>query len=403
MMDDVIGLVMVQVISNLGQGSSNLDAVTVVRPSLVSLAFAVCVPLACRWIVQPLAKHAHEGGLVGKDPQSITWANGRQAAFVVHTLILTGLVTGASYAGTSNLFTAYLAGAAISWLSDLLEQLRETGGRKAAVQPTGRSGSRSFLGLRRVSEQSQSRESNAVAQPNSKHEANKSGLSIYEVYYRPAVELVLKPFFFASIGFSIPISRMFQGHVVWRGFVYAALMTLGKLLCGITLVRIPGILDPLRTGSAKLRPTKSPAQEPKTGSPSNSSNAPDADAAPGTTKPAPSAPRQANTSSKRKSVPKPRSLYPPLMLGSAMVARGEIGFLISSVAESKGVFGSTKNGESSETFLIVTWAILICTILGPLSVGLMVRRVKKLQQVEREKKTGKDDPLGIWGLISPVT
>ena len=82
-----------------------------------------------------------------------------------------------------------------------------------------------------------------------------------------------------------------------------------------------------------------------------------------------------------------------------MVARGEIGFLISSVAESNGVFGAAESGGSSELFLIVTWAILICTLLGPVTVGLMVRRVKRLQEGERDKRSGREDPLGVWGVV----
>lgn len=86
------------------------------------------------------------------------------------------------------------------------------------------------------------------------------------------------------------------------------------------------------------------------------------------------------------------------MLGSAMVARGEIGFLISSVAESNGVFGSSGASGSSELYLIVTWAILLCTLIGPMAVGLMAKRVKRLQVIERSASSGKTDPLGIWGM-----
>lgn len=116
-----------------------------------------------------------------------------------------------------------------------------------------------------------------------------------------------------------------------------------------------------------------------------------------------SAASKANTSRKRAAsrIPKPQSLYPAVMLGSAMVARGEIGFLISSLAESTGVFGSggPSTGGSSEIFLVASWAILLCTVIGPLSVGIMVKRVRRLQMQERAKETGKPDPLGIWGVM----
>lgn len=84
-----------------------------------------------------------------------------------------------------------------------------------------------------------------------------------------------------------------------------------------------------------------------------------------------------------------------------MTARGEIGFLISSVAESKKIFSSTQtdSGKNSEIFLVVTWAIMLCTIIGPLSLGLIVRRVRQLQQgAEKDGRLVRKDVLGVWGL-----
>lgn len=83
-----------------------------------------------------------------------------------------------------------------------------------------------------------------------------------------------------------------------------------------------------------------------------------------------------------------------------MTARGEIGFLISSIAESNGVYSlSQTKGKSSDNFLVVTWAIMLCTILGPLAVGLLVRRVKQLQQgVEKQGRIVRGDVLGVWGV-----
>jgi hypothetical protein len=93
---------------------------------------------------------------------------------------------------------------------------------------------------------------------------------------------------------------------------------------------------------------------------------------------------------------KPISLYPASILGLAMVARGEIGFLISSLAESNGIFASTTS-DNDEIFLIVTWAIVLCTVIGPVGVGLLVRRVKRLEK-EKEGSGGGRDVLGVWGV-----
>lgn len=104
----------------------------------------------------------------------------------------------------------------------------------------------------------------------------------------------------------------------------------------------------------------------------------------------------------RNSTPKPEkalSLYPACIVGIGMVARGEIGYLISALAESKGIFGRSENGESSELFLIVTWAITLCTVIGPISVGLIVNRVRKLES-ESQKAQGDNrrNVLGAWGV-----
>lgn len=97
-----------------------------------------------------------------------------------------------------------------------------------------------------------------------------------------------------------------------------------------------------------------------------------------------------------------RSLYPASVLGTAMVTRGEIGFLIASLAESQGTFtdssskSSNEHRGSSRIYLVVIWAITLCTIIGPITMGSLVRRVKKLQS--RYESTGGPDPLGTWGV-----
>ena len=92
---------------------------------------------------------------------------------------------------------------------------------------------------------------------------------------------------------------------------------------------------------------------------------------------------------------KPQSLYPASILGLAMVARGEIGFLVASLAESDGIFAHDNKG-GSEMYLVVIWAITVCTILGPLCVGALVKRVQALRVLRAN--SGREDPLGIWGV-----
>ena len=112
MMDDVVGLIMVQIISNLNPGGHAISATRVVRPVLVSLAFAIIVPLCSRFLFLPSWRWLDANNALRLFKEVLLR---RETPFVIHTSLLLAFVTGASYAGTSNLFAAYLAGALISW------------------------------------------------------------------------------------------------------------------------------------------------------------------------------------------------------------------------------------------------------------------------------------------------
>jgi hypothetical protein len=259
-----------------------------------------------------------------------------------------------------------------------------------------------------------------------------TGLSIYIHYYLPITSTILKSLFFASIGFSIPISQMFAAHIVWRGLVYAILMTLGKLLCGICLIQFPFPSIPKLSFSShtfksnflkrswwadlgrtclSFRPSKNENDNTSQNRPSGATSTPAAPTEQISSSAVPSAtvvksPSRPPPKKKSQTRKPPRSLYPAAILGTAMVARGEIGFLVSSIAQSNGIFsdaseGRAEEGESSDLFLVVTWAILICTVVGPVAVGLMVKRVRRLQEGERKgNRSGREDPLGVWGVLA---
>lgn len=424
MMDDVIGLVMVKVISSLGTSRGSFGPVTVIRPVFVSVAFAVVIPVSCAWIIAPTARYfsrQYKSPSYGRIPNRL---NGDHSRFVLQSLFLISMVSGATYAGTSGLFAAYLAGTCVTWFDDLVKSIQSLpqatsqenvsqGQENANVRETTSDGTPDP-----ISQDSEPNHGSSTLPTEDEGQiTTSSGQDIYGKYYKPSVDAVIKPFFFASIGFSIPITQMFSSSIVWRGFVYAALMTFGKLLCGIWLIRIPGI----RSGVIKLSSAFAPKTylccwplRRKSDKTSRSAEAKSTASAARST-PTPSATGEAlaarSTSAKETALtstqetPKaqkwslsvqPLSLYPSAILGGAMVARGEIGFLISSVAESSDIF-------TNELFLVVTWAIFLCTFAGPLLVGSLVRRMKTLQNEERSKNTGKKDPLGIWGVSGVVS
>lgn len=430
MMDDIIGLVMSGIISSLGLSSGNFSAITVIRPVFVSIAFAIAIPLICLWVVKPLTKYGLRIAATHRKSCIVSTLATEGAALTLHTLILTAMVTGATYAGTSNLFAAYLAGAVVSWWDGLRrnhqgegETFRPTSATMKATKKQGAAVTRSEsqavasgattnahpdpdVGEAQAVDD-RDRDSSAM-QSESLHAecpstststqprptGNLNGTSLFEKYYSPALRTVLQPFFFASIGFSIPITRMFSGSVVWRGIIYTILMIIAKLACGLCLIRFSFVKPPI-PAIIKMLPKRFSAC---LSWPLHAARPKSMQVASGPPTPPPSAPRAGQAQQQRRS-PKPISLYPAALLGTAMVARGEIGFLISSVAETNGVLGSSSGGQDPELFLVVTWAILLCTLLGPISVGILVRRVKRLQRQERADNSGKDDPLGIWGVL----
>ena len=353
MLDDVVGLIMVQIISNLGVKGSTFSASTIARPIGISVAFAIVMLIICRFVVKPLGSK-----LRSVNVQPILFLTSKsQIAFLVHAAILSGFVVGSSYAGTSNLFAAYLVGACISWYdSEIVNspvqpmisrdstaaedvpnahskaecqdggsehpkdiRIHRNDDRDEAIPMTTDLDEPRGLPSPGASENDVPWESKAKTQigesANDKQKAqaqtarisspalqilsdpsdSTTGLSTWLIFYEPPLSVVLKPLFFASIGFSIPISQMFTGSIVWRGIVYSMLMILAKLLCGAWLVRFSSRLAAGAGPGAQMRGLR---------------------------------------------LPRPKSLYPASILGCAMVARGEIGFLISAVAESRGIFTS---------------------------------------------------------------
>ncbi|KFY08046.1 hypothetical protein V492_06583 [Pseudogymnoascus sp. VKM F-4246] len=429
MMDDVVGLVMVQVISNIGENAESFSAVTVVRPLAVSFGLALGVPLACRLVAQPLTtwlngvRRSSPSGALNKLCQAT------HTGFIIHTLVLAALVTGATYAGTSNLFAAYLAGASISWWDSEVLHLDSTTGPVPPSSPVEHRASSNGpdsptpTPANEVGPSTEAKATGTEATPKRQNDTiASSGIAVYHRYYAIPVQRILQPFFFveptASIGFAIPITDMFGGSVVWRGIVYTILMLFAKLITGLWLVRldislaniIPNVRSSIFGSGSRFKWIGGKVK--KEGKSTASATYTHELQSQGKSDATPQPPIGASTPPNQRSAPtsvvsavsppkhkNPRSLYPAAMLGTAMTARGEIGFLIASIAETTGLFApsSKPNAGSSEIYLIVTWAIVLCTIIGPLGVGTLVKRVRRLQ-AERSKTPGASDPLGIWGV-----
>ena len=148
-------------------------------------------------------------------------------------------------------------------------------------------------------------------------------METFEVYLGGPQRFVFQPLFFASIGFAIPFLELWKGEVIWKGILYTLLMAVGKLVVGVTVPAWDSISSRRRRNS---RLGRTPA---------------------------------ANTG----------NWAPAMLLGAAMIARGEIGLLIIQIGLNETPFLTRK------AFVIGVWAIVLNTIIGPVLVGLMISRV----------------------------
>lgn len=242
-------------------------------------------------------------------------------------LVLCAFLSIAAYAGTSVLFGAFLAGSFLTYLP--------------SKHPDG-----PFVVLNREEGEQQKDKS-----PTFVH--------TFEYYCLDFQKFVLEPLFFASIGFAIPFLDLWTGSAIWHGVVYTLLMLLSKLLVGFWIPLWAWFTAPAK-------------REASEGSSSNenasSYNTSDEEAL------------SAQKSTRIAQVK--AAISPGLLLGMAMVARGEIGLLIVEIGYNNTPY------VSEAGFLTAIWAILLNTILGPIAVGLLVKR--------KGAAIGK----GEWGLVA---
>lgn len=155
----------------------------------------------------------------------------------------------------------------------------------------------------------------------------------------------------ASIGFSIPITDMFSGSIVWKGIVYAVLMMIAKALVGVAIY-FEFLSKSLRKICSRLCRRKDPNRIQPTSD---------------------------NVENEEEILTPPHMIA--LLVGFAMIARGEIGFLIASLSQSSGTLTLQHTGDSEssdeQVFLVIVWAVVLCTIAGPVGVGILVRRFRR--------------------------
>ncbi|KAB8271168.1 Sodium/hydrogen exchanger family-domain-containing protein [Aspergillus minisclerotigenes] len=303
--DDVVGLVLSSIISDLGK-LSNSDANLgwiIGRPIVASVGMAIVTPIVTKFLFAPIFRKYIEFHFARYDHIS---------NIILMTLVLCAFISIAAYTGTSVLFGAFLAGTFLSYLP--------------SKRPDG-----PFVVMSR-----EEGEQNEDKSPTFVH--------TFEAYLLGVQTYLMEPLFFASIGFAIPFVQLWTGKRIWRGILFTLLMVVAKFVVGIW---IPVWKHLPWTKSKADKAAKEPSSAPDVPVETPNNNA---------------------------------TMLSALLLGSAMVARGEIGLLIIEIG-----YNSTEY-VSEEGFITGVWAILLNTIIGPVTVGLLV------------KFYGKRIEEGEWGL-----
>ncbi|KAJ2958135.1 hypothetical protein NQZ79_g6262 [Umbelopsis isabellina] len=266
LIDDIVGLVIAGIISLLASSSNSVNlGWTIARPLIASAALLTIPILITRYLLSPtylkLTQHTHSRYLKS-----------------LHLFMIVGclsaMTTIAYYAGTSSLLGGFMAGMIIGYLdTHLLETATET----ATLN------------------------------------------SVFKTYIVPLQKTLLEPLFFASIGFAIPISDLFNVTVAWKGIAFGFISIVTKSIAGLWILLWPTSSDANYTPDVlQLEAVQSSQSMDNSAQPANG---------------LPQSRTVRNPNCTRICrVPNEHSVLVSLLLGMSMIARGEIGLLISNIA-----------------------------------------------------------------------
>ena len=292
------------VIHDLGETGANSNLGWLIgRPILASALMTVLTPLFGKYVCAPLFRRYSENRFAQYDHLS---------NILLMIFVLCAFISIAAYAGTSVLFGAFLAGAFLTYIPSkhpdgpFMVMSREEGEREKDKSPT-------FI-------------------------------HTFELYFLDAQQYLMAPLFFASIGFAIPFLDLWTGKEIWRGVTYSLLMLFAK----VSFHASQGVAH----GPQVVVGCWIPIWDLKTSRADSKQS---------------SESRRDGEKASVKGFDWKASVAPALLLGSAMVARGEIGLLIVQI-------GYNNTDYVSQTgFLTAIWAILLNTIIGPVAVGVLVK------------------------------
>ncbi len=186
-------------------------------------------------------------------------------------------------------------------------------------------------------------------------------------------ETVLMPFFFSSIGSAIPVKSMFEGKTVWRGIIFAGLMAFAKVCVGGWIFVVDWIEQKVADGASrtswhKQKQMTSTDQQAGLGDASASMEMQPEQTLAAQHSAEGQEDLAADSNSQTASIVQARQPVWPacLFLGTALMSRGEIGFLVINIASQGGLL-------DEQAFNVATWAIVLNTLAGPMSIGILMR------------------------------
>ncbi|KAK4053402.1 hypothetical protein OIV83_001567 [Microbotryomycetes sp. JL201] len=273
LIDDVVALVLLSVIVSLGESSDGSSSASLGWTIGRPIVASVALAIGVPVITWFFVRPCWRSRHV----QQSTFITKKNFLLLTGTVVLSALLSAAYYAGTTMLLGAFLAGTTLLMLSD---------------------------------------------------DGN-----FAETYD----ELVFVPLFFGSIGLSIPFLDLFTGRLVWRGIVFALLMSLGKVLVGTAVLLVDAACSLIRANRS------SAASSLERDASEDQNNAAGAH----------------------------ESALAASFLGFAMVARGEIGILVLQVAHNS--LGKARI-LGDEAYLVGLWAVVLCTIIGPVVFAIIVKK-----------------------------
>lgn len=336
-MDDVVAFILVKVIgqigNNTGASSSSALGSSIGRTIGVTIGLGVVVIPLSKYVFKPL--YARLGRMSWWKSETLGW--GRPFLIMIMTVWFIGMVAASGYAGTSPLYGSYVGGLVVAHVAEVDEPagdhtdqaiLMEDATTRSDNHPSGSFArdveSECTLSRRTTYTMPDSRPPSPpqpayhgpqraspastlpppiatphVDGPEAVPEHDHGFVGAFEKYITPLLAYFLLPVFFGSIGYCIPFIPLWRGRIIWRGIVYAILMILGKMFCGLWLI----VWASKSSGGAL-------GSSPQSG---------DIDLAVGSDE------RLAETGKTGKA--KWIGLKASAMLGMAMIARGEIGLL----------------------------------------------------------------------------